>query len=190
MTRKRLPKAITRTKADLREIAAGAVADVEAPPPAPRRAAKAGSAAADLPAIPPHAEPQAAVRLSLARKVVERHKVYAAMGGLFPLPIVNVAGVTAIILRMVKQLSDLYQVPFERERARSIIIGLMGGAVPAGLGSVATSTLIFAIPGSALVGLAVSSVTAAALTRGIGLVFVDHFENGGVPIDMLASERA
>jgi hypothetical protein len=36
---------------------------------------------------------------------------------------------------------------------------------------------VFAVPGSALVGLAVSAITAGALTRGIGLVFVDHFES-------------
>ena len=45
------------------------------------------------------------------------------MGGCSPLPIVNVAGVTAIIVRMVKQRSDLYQVPFEQDRMRSVIIG-------------------------------------------------------------------
>jgi uncharacterized protein (DUF697 family) len=85
-------------------------------------------------------------------------------------------------MRMVKQLSDLYGVPFERDRTRAIIIGIMGGAVPTGLGTVAASTLVFAVPGSALVGLAVSAVTAGALTRGIGLVFLEHFENAAMPL--------
>jgi uncharacterized protein (DUF697 family) len=192
MTRKKLPKAITRTSEDLREITAGAVADEEAP--APRSALLHDAVEANgtpavsllpaaghlLPAASIHAEPQAVRRWLRARKIVERHKAYAALGGLFPLPIVNIAGVTAIIMRMVKQMSDLYEVPFERDRTRSIIIGFMGGAVPTGLGAATASTLALAIPGSALVGLAVSSITAAALTRGIGLVFVEHFENGGM----------
>ena len=38
------------------------------------------------------------------------------------LPIVSVAGVTAINFRMVKRLSDLYGVPFHRDRTRAIIV--------------------------------------------------------------------
>ena len=72
---------------------------------------------------------------------MERHKFYAGLGGLFPMPAVNVAGVTAVILRMVKLLSDLYEVPFERDKTRSVVIGIMGGAAPTGLGAVTSSTL-------------------------------------------------
>ena len=204
MTRKVLPKAITRTRDELQEINTGTIAerkrpagrsvsnplpDEEAPEPqsaSSRDAAEAGAApsisspplAGELPpAVLILAGPQAPGRRSEARKIVERHKMYAAVGGLFPLPIVNVAGVTAINLRMVKALSNLYQVPFERDRTRTIVMGLMGGAVPTGLAAATASTLAFVIPGSGLVGLAVSSVTAAAFTRGIGLVFIEHFES-------------
>jgi uncharacterized protein (DUF697 family) len=183
MTRKPLPKVITRPHEDLRNIAASVVMDEEAqaPPSMPRRAAN-GNLAATISILPtaaiPFPELQAERRRTAARKIVERHKVFAAMGGLFPVPIVNVAGVTAIILRMVKQLSDLYAVPFERDWTRSTIIGLMGGAVPTGLGAAAASTLVFAIPAAGLIGLAVTSITAATLTRGIGMVFVEHFESG------------
>ena len=111
------------------------------------------------------------------------------MGGLFPLPVVNIAGVTAINMRMVKQLSDLYGVPFERDRTRSMIIGLMGGAVPTGLGTATASTLVFVVPGSALFGLAVSAITAGALTRGIGLVFLEHFESDAMSLDIATSGR-
>ena len=126
----------------------------------------------------PEAKNFAAKRLARARKIVDRHRNYAAMGGLVPLPVANIAGVTAINLRMVKQLSDLYQVPFSRDRTRSFIVGLVGGAVPTGLGTATSSTLMWVVPGGLLVGLGVSAVSAAALTRGIGLVFVESFESG------------
>jgi uncharacterized protein (DUF697 family) len=77
---------------------------------------------------------------------------------------------------MVKMLSNLYQVPFERDRTRSIIAGFMGGAVPTGLGVATASTLALALPGVGFVGVAVSSLAAAALTGRIGLVFVERFE--------------
>jgi uncharacterized protein (DUF697 family) len=193
MTRKPLPKAIRRPIDDLRAIAGGVT--IGQAPPAPRsalshdavepepalRVSSAPIANDAIAATSPQAQQYAAKRRAVARKIVDRHKTYAAVGGLLPLPIVNVAGVTAIILRMVKQLSDLYGVPFERDRTRSIVVGLIGGAVPTGLGVTTASTLAFAIPGPALVGLAVSAITAGAVTRGIGLVFVEHFEAGATP---------
>ncbi len=125
----------------------------------------------------------AARRRSLAGRIVERHAAYSAVGGVIPLPIANVASITAIIVRMVKRLSDLYGVPFERDRARAIVVGLLGGATPTGLAAVTTSTLVYLIPGANLVGLAVSSVAGSACTRAIGRVFVEHFESGAALID-------
>ncbi len=211
MTRKRLPKVISRTSEKPREVRVDAAtselrskpARRRAPTPprdkepssphtaapqytTPREAAKAPSVPVVssppiegevlLPA-PIDDEPQAARRRTVAQKVVERYKLYAALGGLSPLPIVNVAGVTAVNMQMVKTLSNLYEVPFERDLTRSIIAGLMGGVVPTGLGAVTASTLALAVPGVGFVGVAVSSLTAAALTGRIGSVFVERFEH-------------
>jgi uncharacterized protein (DUF697 family) len=213
MTRKQLPKAITRSSANVHAFANRMVADEEAPEPAPRpasvfnkiedepalavssapiandskpasatakpsaaEAATARSAAAaSAPRLP---EAMAVKRRVFAGKIVERHRIYAAMGGLLPLAVVNIASVTAVNLRMVRQLSELYQVPFQRDRARSVIISLIGGAAPSGFGFATSSTLMWIIPGGLFVGLGVSALTAGALTRAIGQVFVEGFENG------------
>jgi len=199
MKRKQLPRAIRRSDDDLRAIAA--VAEEEAPvrqPMASPDNVSAIDAAAferpvandQRPTVSIYVDGYAARRRARARSIVERHKTFAAVGGLFPLPIVNVAGVTAVILRMVKQLSDLYGVPFERDRTRSFIVGLVGGAVPTGLGTATASTLAFVLPAHALVGLGVSAISAGALTRGIGLVFVDHFESASMPLGVAEIEHA
>jgi uncharacterized protein (DUF697 family) len=192
MKRKQLPKAIRRSDDELRVIADHAAADEEAPAsqPASPTGAFATEAAAfarpvandQFPVVSIYVDRYAARRRALARRIVERHKTYAAIGGLSPLPILNVAGVTAIIMRMVKQLSGLYEVPFERDRTRSLIVSLIGGAVPTGIGTATASTLAFVLPGHALVGLGVSAIAAGALTRGIGLVFLDHFESTSMPL--------
>jgi uncharacterized protein (DUF697 family) len=78
----------------------------------------------------------------------------------------------------VKRLSELYGVPYRRDRARAIVIGLVAGAMPTGLSTVTASALFYVVPGSQLVGLAVSSVTASACTRRLGRVFIEHFESG------------
>jgi uncharacterized protein (DUF697 family) len=187
--KKKLPKAIRRTPDDPRQGPSARATDMIQP---------TGAAAAPFSALegevvgpaPPSpaagalvqrrapAEFNAVRRLSQAQAIVERHATYSAAGGLVPLPIVNVASVTAIILRMVKRLSNLYGVPFERDRARAIVVGLAGGTMPTGLAAVTTSTLHYLLPASALIGLAVSSVTAVACTRSIGRIFVEHFESG------------
>ena len=82
------------------------------------------------------------------------------------------------MVRMVKSLSGLYDVPFERNRTRSIVIALMGGALPTGFATIATSTITLFVPGLNLMGLAISSVTSGAYARSIGQLFIEHFENG------------
>jgi uncharacterized protein (DUF697 family) len=213
MKRKPLPKAITRSIANLHEIAASFAADeqgrvprhatprqpatrhatpFDAVEPEPRMETPAATGepiarTANRTASEPQpraADPLAARRRSLARRIVERHKNYAAVGGLVPLPAANIASVTALNLRMVKQLSELYGVPFQRDRTRSLIIALIAGAVPTGAGLAASSTLMWIVPGGLLWGLGVSAITAPPLTRGIGLVFIDSFEAAMVEAGM------
>lgn len=197
MKRKPLPKAITRSIASLRELTAGFAADEQGrvprratvfdavePEPAPKKSiAPVGARTAQhqvvrnaLSARPDRADPLAAQRRALAQKIVDRHRNCAALGGLVPLPAANIASITAVNVRMVKQLSVLYGAPFQRDRTRSFIVGLIGGAVPAGAGVAASSTLMWIVPGGLLWGLGVSAITAGALTHGIGSVFIDSFE--------------
>jgi uncharacterized protein (DUF697 family) len=197
MTRKPLPKAITRPLGNLQGFGPSGAAGVESavvpfdkveaePALAVSSAPIANDVAASAPAL---TEKLAAQRRKLARKIVDRHKNYAAMGGLVPLPVVNIAGIAAINLRMVKQLSELYQVPFERDRTRSLIVSLIGGAVPTGVGTATSTTLMWIVPGGLVVGLGAAALTAGALTRGIGLVFIESFETAASAASPKASGR-
>ena len=180
------PPAAFRERPDRRAAAVkpGHVRDVV---PAQRRSSPAPAAIART--TPMGAGINVTQRRSQANVIVERHTAYAAVGGIIPVPIANVASVTAVIVRMVKLLSDLYGIPFERDRARAIVVGLMGGAMPTGLGAVTTSTLFYVVPGSGLIGLAVSSIAAVACTRSIGRIFVEHFESGSSLDDLPAPAR-
>ena len=193
MNKKKLPKVIRRTTdqpdapaaADASERPAAAAARpadkiVEtAPKPDTARSRAADASVAEAPTP---ADRAAARRRAQARRIVERHATYSAVGGIIPVPIANMAGVTAIIVRMIKRLSGHYRVPFERARARAIVVGLVGGTMPTGLATVTSTTLAALLPTN-LISLAVSCATAAAFTRGIGLVFVDHFESGATLAD-------
>ena len=88
-------------------------------------------------------DPAAALRRRQAVAIVERYANYSAIGGAIPVPLANAAAITALLVRMVKSLSELYGVPFERNRTRSVVIALMGGALPTGFATIATSTIYF-----------------------------------------------
>jgi uncharacterized protein (DUF697 family) len=200
--KKRLPKALLWTADDMRVAGAASLQrPVFTQPPdlgEPKSGAPISAHASEiikLPA-PPDTRPALIANANLqptataadqywsrrrrlrATTIVERHANFSAIGGFIPLPIANVAAVTTVIVRMVKSLSELYGVPFEHDRARTIVIGLTGGLVPAGFAAITTSTLAYVVPASNLLGLAVSSIAAAACTRNIGRIFVEHFENG------------
>lgn len=211
---KKLPKVIGRTMDDMRQTTVdGGAMDARAPPSTPPHrtavpearetnpargplGATAEAAATSIPAaergsesVAKPAGADAKLRRARARAIVERHATYSAVGGLIPLPILDVAGITAIILRMVKHLSRHYHVPFDRHRARTVVIAMMGGAAPSGLATLVTSTITLGVPGINILGLAVSSVTAAACTRSIGEIFVERFESGETSLDMRAPGR-
>jgi uncharacterized protein (DUF697 family) len=205
---KKLPKAIGRTLDDMRNIAAEVRAETErtaAKRPAARssqpaevepaaEAAQPPAAAAKAPVpaapVPAAAVPEpsienykAMLRRARARELIERHAKYAAVGGLIPLPIVDVAGVTAIIVRLARQLARLYAVPERRDTTRAIVLGLMGGIAPVGIGAIATAGFMRFVPAAYLLSMAVTSIAAAACTRSIGLIFLEHFESGGTLLD-------
>jgi uncharacterized protein (DUF697 family) len=209
MNKKNLPKAIRREAGGVGQVSAGSGADeqperqealaramdstsgggnvkVAAAPALHVASPSVGDVLVSRARAP--VESDAGRRLSRAHAIVERHATYSAAGGIIPLPIANVASVMAIIVRMVRMLSNLYGVPFERDRARAIVVAMAGAAAPTGLAAVTTSTLYFAVPASAIIGLAVSSVAAVACTRSIGRTFVEHFESGATLSDLSAIE--
>ena len=99
------------------------------------------------------------------------------------MPLANAAAITALMVRMIKSLSTLYEVPFERNRTRAAVVGLMGGVLPTGLATIAASTLTYFVPGYGMISLAVSSVTSSVYARNIGQLYIEHFENGATQID-------
>jgi uncharacterized protein (DUF697 family) len=194
---KKLPKAVRRTADEMRRSASVAeiihIRDTTVSETAPTRAPSPQKDREHSPAVPhaPSTRVSAtgdaasrAWRERLARGIVDRHAAYAGISGMVPVPLVNAAGITAVMVRMVKCLSQHYNTPFEQDRARSIVIGLAMGVFPTGLGAVTSSGLLAFLPGANAIGLAVSSAAAATCTRSIGRLFIEHFENGSTLADI------
>ena len=120
-------------------------------------------------------------RDSAADAIVEKYVWRAAAVGLVPVPYLDMLAVSAVQLKMVKELSVNYSVEFSEERGKAIITSLLGGVVS---GVVARSglvkTALFAIP---LIGPTAAilsmSIFASASTCAVGKVFTQHFASGG-----------
>jgi uncharacterized protein (DUF697 family) len=180
MNKKKFPKAVLRTADQMREAGRAVTTKSTTPDNVIEMVPKTESPGAV--AAPQGALAEAAaLRQRQARAVVERYANLSAVGGAIPMPLVNAAAIVALLIRMVKSLSTLYGVPFERNRTRAIIIALMGGALPTGFSTIATSSIGYFVPGLNLLGLAMSSVTSAAYARSIGELYIEHFEIGATP---------
>jgi uncharacterized protein (DUF697 family) len=122
-------------------------------------------------------------RQPLALEIVKRHVLYGAAVGLVPVPIVNVAAVAGVAIKLLHSLGKLYDVPFRQDQIKSIASSLVGGALSTELGIGAAGVM----KGWPVVGgvLSVAAVPAfaGATVYAIGKVFIMHFESGGTFLD-------
>jgi uncharacterized protein (DUF697 family) len=122
-------------------------------------------------------------RTELAKKTVRKY-MYLSMGaGLVPVPLIDLAAITAIQLKMVSALAKQYELPFSKQAGKAVVGSLIGGAVPNAAGGPIGSA-VKAVP---IVGQTIGAVTipafAGASTYAVGTVFINHFESGGTMLD-------
>lgn len=128
-------------------------------------------------------------RVDEANKIV-RHNIYWAAGlGSVPIPLFDLVAISAIQLKMIKEISDLYEVPFSKNIAKSIIVSLLASIGSVGIARNFVCSLLKIVPGIGSV-LACFSVplTAGAFTYAVGKLFVMHFERGGTMLDLNTSK--
>jgi len=114
-----------------------------------------------------------------ADKIIRNHILWAMGAGTFPIPVVDVIGVTAIQVDMLRQLCVLYEIDFHENQGKTLVSAIAGGSFARG-----TASLIKAIPGiGSFFGGAAMSVMSGATTYALGQVFIGNFEDGVQLID-------
>jgi uncharacterized protein (DUF697 family) len=122
-------------------------------------------------------------RKTRARKLVERFSLWSGVAGMLPVPALDLAAVGAVQIQMLLRISQIYGVPFSKNRGKAIIASLAGTMIPvsAGLGMAST---IKSVP---VAGTAIGAITTPALsvaaTYVIGMAFIEHFSRGGTLLD-------
>ncbi len=137
-------------------------------------AAEATVSTMDLPQIQPSG------KLDAAKSIV-RKNMYWAMGiGVIPIPIVDIIGVTGFQLKAIKELSDLYEIRFNRHLVKNILASLLGGLSTPVLAGGLFWSVTKIIPGiGTAAGVVSMPIMAGAITYALGKVFIQHFEAGG-----------
>ncbi len=136
------------------------------------------SVTSEAPAAPPAAPATDTPESSTG--IIRRHVVWSMAAGLVPVPLVDIAAVTATQLNMISSLADLHKTHFDAERGRSVIGALFATLGAFSIGRGVLGSLVKSIPVVGTVGgIAVVSAMSGAATYALGKVFDAHFASGG-----------
>jgi uncharacterized protein (DUF697 family) len=119
----------------------------------------------------------------LADRIIRENILWAAGGGLIPLPMLDMLAIIVVEVKMLRELAALYDVPFREDQVKSIIVSLLTGlgapVVGAGIASMFKSVPFIGSIG----GIVAVPGVAAAFTYAVGKVFLQHFASGGTFLD-------
>ena len=112
--------------------------------------------------------------------IVKRNMVWSAGLGFLPIPLVEFVAISAVQIKLIKELSEHYDVPFRNDLAKTSVISLLGGLGGVAIGQVLAVSSLRAIPfiGPALAAVSLPAVS-AGVTYATGKVFIAHYETGG-----------
>jgi len=106
---------------------------------------------------------------------------------IIPVPLFDVAALTALQLKMIQQLTALYDLPFNEKLVRNLLTSLLGNSLSTAAG-IGVGSLLKSVPGvGSVAGIIGTSTLGGATTYAIGNTFVNHFEQGGTLADFDAA---
>jgi len=122
-------------------------------------------------------------------RLIHNYVLASAAAGLVPAPVIDLAAVMAVQLKMLHAMSQLYGVPFSRNSAKSIVASLIGGLGATSIARGLFGSMIKMIPVlGPLAGPAVMPTLAAGATYAVGMLFMRHFESGGTVLNFNSHE--
>jgi uncharacterized protein (DUF697 family) len=122
-------------------------------------------------------------RIDQAHACFKNYATGAVAVGFVPAPLIDMAALSAIQLKMVHSISAIYDVPFSKNMVKSIIGSIVGSSVAVTLAMpIASMMKVIPIIGQSS-GMLSTAVIGAASTYAIGKLFAEHFESGGTFLD-------
>jgi len=128
-------------------------------------------------------------RLAEASRIISNYTGWSAASGLIPVPVLDVAAVAAVQVKMIIELGKLYGQTLSENAVTSVVAVVLGVLLPTGAANLATRFLWSSVP---FVGFLSSVASLSAFSSlasyVIGKVFVRYFESGGT-FQALTRER-
>ena len=114
------------------------------------------------------------LRVSAADNTIKYYCFWSFSTALIPVPLIDLAAMSAIQTKMISELSELYDVPFSQGLAKKAIATLVASA-----SSSSFASLIKLVPGIGYFGLAIPLATLnVSYTYAVGKIFAQHFQSG------------
>ncbi len=127
-----------------------------------------------------HDEAMPEQRHAAAERLVQQYSLGGTALGLVPVPLLDMAGLVAVQLKMLHGLARIYEIDFRADLGRSAVASLLGGLLPTTLAPSIAASLGKLIPGfGQLLGAGTQAVVGGAVTYAVGKVFIQHFAAGG-----------
>lgn len=112
--------------------------------------------------------------------IIRKYTVYSMAAGLVPVPLLDIAAVTATQLKMLGEISAACERDFDEERVRSVIGSLLATVSGLSIGRGVIGSIVKAIPVVGTIGgMAIVPIMSGASTFALGRVFSAHFQSGG-----------
>jgi uncharacterized protein (DUF697 family) len=119
-----------------------------------------------------------------AEQIIKHNVLWGVGAGVIPLPLLDAAATAAVQIKMLRELANLYQVPFREDRIKNICTSLLAGLGAPAVGAITAVTALKFVPViGPLVGILAFPASSAAFTFAVGKVFVQHFASGGTFLD-------
>lgn len=127
-----------------------------------------------------------AKRLAEAKNISRRYVLLASMLALIPVPLIDLAAVLSLQVKLVQDLAKLYNIPFQSHIVRPLFSSVLSGCAVTS-GGVLLIAIGKAIPGlGTLVGGGLTGSLAGS-TLATSEIFIRHFEAGGTLRDFPSS---
>ena len=120
-----------------------------------------------------------------AMKITRRYMLWSAGAGLIPFPLIDLASIIGVQMKMVSEISDIYRVSFSENKAKNTISAALSGVTASTFAQGTVGSSIKALP---VIGTLLGTVTmpffASASSYALSNVFINHFEQGGTFLDL------
>lgn len=123
-------------------------------------------------------------RQFLSTVIMMKHMGLSAMAGLVPVPFVDASLISASQMVMIKEISNVYRIPFKKDLVKVYLASLISGMASMSLARGLANRVFSRLP---VLGPVMKVITypwlASAATYAVGKIFIYHYELGGTLLD-------